>query len=346
MEVMSKQTDIIANNAATILKKIDLSELEGKTILVTGASGLIGIHFLACLKYVRDCFEKSFKVIGVVNREPLSFVKEFFDYEEAMMLQGDLTDIDFCRSLPKADYIIHAASYGQPIRFMENPLKTLKLNTLATFILFEKLKPEGKFLFISTSELYIGLSNPPFQETEIGIMMTNHPRSCYVEAKRCGETIVNVYREKGVDAKCVRLAAAYGPGTRLDDKRVISSFIQKAVNGDIRLLDHGKAVRAYCYVTDAVEIMWRVLLQGSDAIYNVGGIYKNTISELAKTIGAFMNVPVVFPDAPDEVNGSPVEAWLDMTKVQQEFEKTDYVPLEEGILQTIEWYRLLQNSNN
>ncbi|OYP21334.1 hypothetical protein CG709_08050, partial [Lachnotalea glycerini] len=104
-------------------------------------------------------------------------------------------------------------------------------------------------------------------------------------------------------------------------------------------------VRAYCYVTDAVEIMWEVLLHGIDAVYNVGGVYKNTISEVAKTIGKVMNVPVVYPDLTDEVNGSPEESWLDMTKVQREFIKTDYVALEEGILQTIEWYRLLQNSD-
>lgn len=340
---MSKQMDIITNDAVTILKNIDLSELGGKTILVTGASGLIGIHFLACLSQVRNNMVKPFKVIGVVNRDPLPFVKEFLAYEEACIIQGDLTDIDFCRSLPSADYIIHAASYGQPIRFMENPLKTLKLNTQATYILFEKLKPGGKFLFVSTSELYIGLINPPFKERDIGITNTNHPRACYIEAKRCGEAIVNVYRESGVDAKSVRLAAAYGPGTRQDDKRVISSFIQKAFHEEIKLLDHGRAVRAYCYVTDAVEIMWNVLLQGREAVYNVGGIYKNTIGEVANTVGEFMNVPVIYPDTIDEVNGSPGKSWLDMTKVQQEFGKTDYVSIEEGIRKTIEWYKVLQN---
>lgn len=338
---MSKESEIITNNAVTILKNLDLSELGGKTILVTGASGLIGIHFLACLKLVRNSMEKPFKVIGVVNREPLPHVKEFLDYEGGTLIQGDLTDIDFCKKLPYADYIIHAASYGQPIRFMQNPLKTLKLNTLATFILFEKLKPEGKFLFISTSELYIGLSNPPFKESDIGIANTNHPRACYIEAKRCGEVIVNIYRELGVDAKSVRLASAYGPGTRLDDKRVISSFIQKAFHNEIKLMDHGKAVRAYCYVTDAVEIMWKVLLDGKESVYNVGGITQKTIAELANTVGTFMNVPVLFPDSEDEVSGAPSKSWLDMSKVQQEFSKTKYVSLEEGILQTIEWYKLL-----
>ncbi|MDF2941983.1 MAG: hypothetical protein K0S01_841 [Herbinix sp.] len=342
---MSKYTDIIMKNAATILKSIDLSELEEKTILLTGASGLLGVHFLACLKLARDRMNKPFKIISVVNRDPLPYVRELLDYQEAEIIQGDLTDIDFCRNLPQADYIIHTASYGQPIRFMENPLKTLKLNTLATYILFEKLLPEGKFLFISTSELYIGLSNPPYKETEIGTTNTNHPRACYIESKRCGEAIVNVYREKGVNAKSVRLASTYGPGTRQDDKRVISSFIQKAFRSEIKLMDQGKAVRAYCYVTDAVEIMWKILLEGTEPIYNVGGVFKNTIAELALTTGTLMNVPVVFPDTPCEVQGSPEEAWLDMTKVQKEFGKTEYVTLEDGLLQTIEWYSLLQNTN-
>lgn len=341
---MNKQTDIINNNAVAILRNVDLSELEGKTILVTGASGLIGLHFLACLKQARNKMKVPFKVIGVVNQEPLPFIKEFFDYEEAVMMQGDLTNSKFCESLPKADYIIHAASYGQPIRFMENPLKTLKLNTITTFHLFEKLNQEGKFLFISSSEVYIGLTQPPFKEDEIGTISPSQLRACYVEAKRCGETIVNVYRQKGVDAKSVRLSAAYGPGTRIEDKRVISSFIQKAANKDLRLLDHGSAVRAYCYVTDAVEIMWNVLLQGKDAVYNVGGIYKNTIAQVAEIVGKLMEVPVRYPDITKEVNGSPEESWLDMTKVQEEFKKTEYVALEEGIRQTIEWYRLLQNA--
>lgn len=338
---MSKQAVLIKNNAFTILKNIDLSTLEGKTILITGASGLIGIHFLACLKQVRKQMKEPFHVVGIVNRKPLAFLTEFMDYEEALMLQGDLTDINFLKSLPNADIIIHAASYGQPIRFMENPIKTLKLNTLSTYFLFDKLNEGGKFLFVSSSEVYIGLTTPPFKEDEIGTITTNQARSCYVEAKRCGETIVNVYRRNGVDAKSVRLAATYGPGTRLDDKRVISSFIQKAFKNELKLLDQGRAVRAYCYVTDALEIMWNVLLRGNEEVYNVGGIYKNTIAQVAEIIGEFMEVRVGYPDMPDQVSGSPEESWLDMTKVKNEFNKTDYVMLEEGIRQTIEWYQVL-----
>ena len=97
--------------------------------------------------------------------------------------------------------------------FMQNPVKTLQLNTSTTLLLFEKLLPGGKFLFISTSELYSGLSHPPFTEQQIGTTNTTHPRACYIEGKRCGEAIVNAFREQGVNAKSARLALAYGPGT-------------------------------------------------------------------------------------------------------------------------------------
>lgn len=337
---MSRQSEAILNNARLILENVDLHPLEGKTILITGASGLIGMHFLASLKLFGKALKTPVKVIAVINSNPEPYLRELLNDTDEVY-QGDLTDIKFCESLPKADYIVHAASYGQPIRFMENPLKTLKLNTLATYILFEKLMPNGKFLFISSSELYIGLTDPPFNETQIGSLNTNHLRACYVEAKRCGETIVNAYRNIGVDAKSARLALAYGPGTKLGDKRVISSFIQKSFEGAITLLDYGTARRAYLYVTDAVEIMWRILLDGTDGIYNVGGVGVSSIADLAKTIGRLMDVPVNFPNNPEGVTGSPEASWLDMSKAGTEFGKENYVTLEQGLHNTIEWYRLL-----
>lgn len=336
---MGKETSIILRNARTILRSVDLNALHGKTILLTGASGLIGVHMCACIK---ESGIKPIKLCAVVNSDPLPFVHEVLDGIDAQIFKGDLTDPAFCASLPMADCIIHAAGYGQPIRFLENPLKTLKLNTLTTFALFDKLLPGGSFLFLSTSEVYTGLATPPFDETKIGTTDPSHPRACYIEAKRCGEAIVNVFRAQGLDAKSARLALAYGPGTRLGDKRVISSFIQKGFDGKIVLLDHGQARRAFCYVTDAVEIMWHILLKGTEAVYNVGGVHDRSIAELAQAVGTLMNVPVAFPDIQQGVKGGPVQAWLDMTKATAEFGKQTFVPLEDGLAQTIEWYSALR----
>lgn len=343
---MRKLAEIIMDNSEGIMNRIDLREVEGKTVLLTGASGLLGLHFLACLKHAALGMANPVKVVAVVNREPLPHVRDLLDYEGTRILQGDLADFDFCRSLPQANYIIHTASYGQPIRLMENPIPTLKLNTTATLALFEKLLPEGKFLFVSTSELYTGLQHPPFKETDIGTTNTNHPRSSYIEAKRCGEAIVNAYRAKGVAAKSARLGLAYGPGTRSDDKRAISSFIQKALNGELALLDQGKAIRAYCYVTDVVEIMWNILLRGTDPVYNVGGISRMTIAEIAQTIGSLVKAPVKFPAHAEVVKGAPDAVWLDMTKAKNEFGKTNYVTVEEGLKKTIGWYKALSEAHS
>jgi UDP-glucuronate decarboxylase len=338
---MSKLADMILEDAENIIRNVDVSEIQGKAVLVTGASGLIGGYFLASLKQASFKMARPFKLTAVMKREPLPYLREFLDYDGASVVCGDLTDQEFCKSLPQADYIIHAAGYGQPGRFMENQVKTLQLNTSATFSLFEKLLPQGKFLFISSSEVYGGLARSPYRESEIGTTNTTHHRACYIEGKRCGEAIVNAYRAKGVQAKSARLALAYGPGTRLDDRRVINSFIMKALHGRIDLIDRGESNRTYCHVSDAVEIMWKILLAGSEPVYNVGGISRITIADLACMIGNILHVPVVFPSDPKKLEGAPDEVWLDMAKVQNEFHKTGYVSMEEGLRRTIEWNKAL-----
>ncbi|MBI2476224.1 MAG: NAD-dependent epimerase/dehydratase family protein [Candidatus Taylorbacteria bacterium] len=338
---MNELATIIKNDVLEILPKIDFRELDGKTILLTGASGLIGTYFLATLRELRNKGVKMDIVAVVQNKFP-----EYLSYfgENVGFVQGDLTNAKLMASLPQADYIIHAAGYGQPGKFLENPLKTMGLNTTVTIALFQKLKKGGKFLFMSTSEVYSGLETTPYGEDMIGTTNTAHPRACYIEGKRCGEAIVNAERAQAVDAKSARLSLAYGPGTKPGDKRVINAFIEKALRGKLTLLDHGEVKRTYCYVSDAVEILWRILLFGKEPIYNVGGAGTITIADLAKKIGKLLKVPVVFPAVSRSENlgaGAPLDTQLDMTRVKNEFKKTDYVPLDEGLSRTVEWQKIL-----
>lgn len=342
---MNKLSEIIIKDAENILEKVDLSELEGKSILITGASGLIGTYFLACLKILSEK-KKIGKITAVCNNQYPIYLNDLINYPEIEVLTGDLTDYEFCQKLPVADYIIHAAGYGQPGRFMENQIKTLKLNTETTFRLFDKLKDNGKFLFLSTSEVYSGLTTSPHKESEIGLTNTTHSRSCYIEAKRCGEAICNAHRTKGVQAKSARLSLAYGPGTKPDDLRALNSFIQKALQGKIELLDEGVAKRTYCYISDAIEIMWKILLFGKEPVYNVGGFSSITIADLAQKIGKYLDVPVAFPKkSSGKISGAPIDVSLDMTKVKNEFGKTEYVAFDEGLERTIEWQKILYNLN-
>ncbi len=332
--------DILMCDAEAVCGKLDLSALHGKAVMVTGASGLLGTHFLACLRKLSEK-KNDINTIAVMRSSPPAYINYLLDCGNSRIFCGDIGENGFLSSLPEADYIIHAAGYGQPGRFMENPVNTIKINTTGSFGLINKLRPEGKFIFVSTSELYSGLAIPPYSEFQIGTTNTTHPRACFIEAKRCGEAICNAYRQKGVQAKSARLSLAYGPGVRTGDKRVINIFIEKAlVEKEINMLDRGRAMRTYCYISDAVYMLWRILMDGKEPIYNVGGISRISIAGLAEKIGRITKVPVRMPDSDKTgLTGAPEDVCLDITKFEREFHPMSFVPIDEGLSHTVEWMR-------
>jgi len=144
-------------------------------LLITGYAGLVGSNICKVL-------ERDYPDIEVTK-------VKFDEWVEGMAYNT-------------FDYILHCAGYGQPQMFAKDKIKTIHINTDNIPVLFSTLKPEGKFLFISTSELYSGLKMPlgGYAETDIGTTTPQHPRACYIEGKRCGEGIVTAYREQGYDA--------------------------------------------------------------------------------------------------------------------------------------------------
>src|SRR5262249_10287771 len=144
---------------------------------------------------------------------------------------------------PVPDYVIHAAGYGQPARFRSEPLNTLRINTTTTDRLISQMAPEGRFLFVSSSEVYSGCAAAD-KIDDIGNTDPYHPRAAYIEGKRAGEAIVNAWRNTGVAAMSARVCLAYGPGVKSDDQRAMSEIIRQAlVDKKIRLRDRGDAVR-------------------------------------------------------------------------------------------------------
>jgi UDP-glucuronate decarboxylase len=336
----NRLVDILATDAHHSIKGVDLSILKGKTMLITGASGIVGTYLLAGLKNAG-----LKKVYTVCHSTPENYWQELCARVDATVIQGDLTDVHFLAGLPAVDFIIHAAGYGQPGKFMTNPQKTIALNTTSTQGLLSKLNPGGSFLFLSSSEVYSGLTIPPFVETDIGTTGPDHPRACYIEGKRCGEAIVNTARSQGIKALSARLSLAYGPGVKTDDKRVLNSFIARALTErKIEMMDAGEALRTYCYVTDAVRMMWNILLHGKDATYNVGGTSRTTIADLARMIGDALKVPVSIPqNTTQALSGAPDDVRLDLTKYENEFGAIDFVSLEEGLRRSISWQKELRS---
>ena len=338
---------ILINDAINVSQRVDFKRLKNKSILITGCTGLIGINLISSLRVLCKANEGPSKIVCAAHTSLESISESLFDFQEAIVVNGDLSeDIDFLKKNGPFDFIVHSAGYGQPGKFMADPVKTLALNTKCTLDLFSLLNKGGSFLFISTSEVYSGLEQSPYKESQIGTTNTDHQRACYIEAKRCGEAICNAYSTKNVFAKSARVALCYGPGTKRDDHRVLNQFIQRALEDKvISLQDMGLAKRTYCYVSDTIEILWNILLHGKSPIYNVGGHSRTTIAELARLIGSILNVPVVFPSAEKDMVDAPMDVSLDMRLVETEFSKKTYVSLEEGLRATIEFQKSLYTNN-
>lgn len=308
-----------------------------KSVLVTGASGLIGCYFVTLFQEINREFGTEIKVFASTKSGifPIEVSKE------TSVILGDLTNHEVLNQLPTFDLIVHAAGYGQPGKFLSNFKKTMELNSTVTLRLTDHLNDHGQFLFLSTSEIYSGLSNPPFSEFEVGTTNTNHERAPYIEGKRFGEAVVSKlkYTNRQITGYSARLALAYGPGTKIGDSRVLYSFVNDALKfGKISMLDTGQAMRTYCYVLDAMEMFLAILQNGEDDIYNVGGNSRLTIAQLAKQIASITGAELEIPSGNDPfLKSAPTDVWLDLQKIMKIRESSSFVPIEEGLSRTVSW---------
>lgn len=337
--------DLIDSECRSIIEKIDFSSLKDKKILITGASGIMGVYMLSCLKGVKK--DLNIGIFCWVNNEIDPVFKELFD--GCHIIKGDICDErllkevhdSLCEIRGGFDFIFHAAGYAQPNKFLENKIKTIELNTFSTTKLFKMLNKGGTFVFMSTSEVYSGIDNNNITENEIGNSRPDHPRSCYIEGKRCGESICHAFAGENAKVKIIRLSLAYGPGTKKNDQRVLNSLFQKAFEkGRIDLLDSGSSLRTYGYISDIIEMVWNISLFGNQIVYNVAGDSRTSILELANTIGDLTGVEVKAPK--DDVNslaGTPKNVNLSLDRYFSEFNKIEFIPLREGLRRTMEWQK-------
>lgn len=304
---------LLARNAEMSVGGIDLSPLSGKDVLVTGSTGLIGVNLMAAL-VLAECGN----VDGAQRQHP-------------------------CGTLKAYDYIIHAAGYAQPSKFMAEPMETVGLNTTLLMTLLGKLKHGGRLVFLSSSEVYSGSPKILHSEDDIGTTKPSHQRGVYIEAKRCGEAVCHAARAAGTWAAIARVSLAYGPGVKAGDTRVMSEFISQAMrNDEIVLKDGGSDRRTYCYVSDTVQMILNILLRGKQSVYNVGGHGEISIVGLARKIGDAMKVPVRVPrNVTQSESGAPPHVTVDMSRYCREFGTPTLVSLDAGLPWTIAWHRAL-----
>jgi nucleoside-diphosphate-sugar epimerase len=260
------------------------SEFAGKTILITGVNGFLPAYIAETFLYFNEKISsEKIKIIGLARNRARA-ENRFSSYHGRSDLKLIVQDV--CTPIvleDKIDYIIHAASQASPKYYSKDPVGTLSANILGTCNLLKLAQDnsvEG-FLFFSSGEVYgeVATSQIPTKESDYGYIDPTNIRSCYGESKRMGETMcVSWFHQYGVPTKIVRPFHTYGPGMSLDDGRVYADFIASILNNrDIVMKSDGSAIRAFCYLADAVQGFLTVLLKGDKGqAYNIGNDHCET----------------------------------------------------------------------
>jgi UDP-glucuronate decarboxylase len=326
----------------------DIYKLEGKTVLLTGGAGFLGKYYVALFIYLnQNVFKNPAKLIVLDNfitgdeslitgDEGIKFIKH--DVNEDFECEEDI------------DYIIHAAGIASPLYYIKFPLETMDSTIfgLRKMLDFARKKNVNSFAYFSSSEVYGSPddANVPTKEDYHGNVSFSGPRACYDEGKRIGETICGIYhREFGIPIKMIRPFNIYGPGMRVDDYRVISNFLTKALKSEpITVHGNGEFTRTFCYITDGIAGFMKVLLRGQDGhAYNIGNSNEEiSMYDLAhrvkNTIGDHVQVDLV--ESPHVYSkDNPRRRCPDLTKSREHLNYEPRVSLEEGIRRTTDWYR-------
>lgn len=256
-----------------IRQPVNWEKLKNKTVMVTGASGMIGSYFVRTLLKLNQEKQMNIHVVCVA-RNIKKIGEDVLSDEAAEILSHDVTKpFEYEKDI---DYIIHAASPASPLIMQDHPVETIAANVLGTYYTLElarEKKAEG-YMFISSREIY---GQPDegqefFTEDTYGFVDPLNPRSCYPEGKKAAETMCASYQaEYGLNVKAARLAHTYGPGMSIYDGRVQADFLKNVLfHEDIVMKSEGLPVRTYTYIADAIAGMFLVMLNGMDIAYNIG----------------------------------------------------------------------------
>ena len=303
-------------------------------IVITGAAGFIGSHLAETL------LDRGFSVIGIDNllTGDLANIAHLRD-RDFQFIRHDVTtyiDVD-----GPVDYVLHWASPASPIDYLELPIQTLKVGSLGTHKALGLAKAKGAgFVIASTSEVYGDPLEHPQKETYWGNVNPIGPRGVYDEAKRFAEAMTVAYRRfHKVDTKIVRIFNTYGPRMRIKDGRAVPAFISQALlNEDVTVFGDGKQTRSFCYITDLVDGIIRLMLSKETGPINIGNPQEMTIEQIARTIIEMTGSKsqIIYKPLPTD---DPKVRQPDITLAQTLLGWQPKVPLDQGLGRTIDYFK-------
>ncbi|WP_298515424.1 UDP-glucuronic acid decarboxylase family protein [uncultured Kordia sp.] len=309
-------------------------------ILITGAAGFLGSHL--CDRFINE----GYHVIGMDNliTGDIRNIEHLFHLKEFQFYHHDVTK--FVHVPGKLDYILHFASPASPIDYLKIPIQTLKVGSLGTHNLLGLAKEKkARILIASTSEVYGDPLVHPQHEEYYGNVNTIGPRGVYDEAKRFQESITMAYhRFHGLETRIVRIFNTYGPRMRLNDGRVIPAFIGQALRGeDLTVFGDGTQTRSFCYITDQVEGIFRLLMSDYVEPINIGNPHEITIGEFAEEIIKLTGTTqkVIYKELPVD---DPLQRKPDIRKAKEILNWEPKVGRSEGMRRTYEYFKSLPES--
>jgi dTDP-glucose 4,6-dehydratase len=303
-------------------------------VVITGAAGFIGSHLSEAL------LDRGASVVGIDNllTGDLANIAHLRDRDFQLIRHDVTTYIDVEGPV---DFVLHWASPASPVDYLELPIQTLKVGALGTHKALGLAKAKGAtFLIASTSEVYGDPLEHPQKESYWGNVNPIGPRGVYDEAKRFAEAMTVAYRRfHGVDTKIVRIFNTYGPRMRVNDGRAVPAFMSQALrNEDVTVFGDGRQTRSFCYVSDLVEGIIKLMHAPVNDPVNIGNPQELTIEQIARRIIEMTGSKsrIVYQPLPED---DPKVRKPDITRARTLLGWEPTVSLEEGLGKTIDYFR-------
>lgn len=304
-------------------------------ILITGGAGFIGSHLSDYL------IEKGHQIVAIDNliTGNIKNVEHLFGNVNFKFIKHDVTN--YIHVPGKVDAVMHFASPASPIDYLKFPIPTLKVGALGTHKVLGLAKEKNaRFMLASTSEVYGDPLVNPQPETYWGNVNPIGPRGVYDEAKRFAEAMAMAYqRYHKMKVRIVRIFNTYGPRMRKHDGRAIPEFINQALkNKPVTVFGKGRQTRSFCFVSDLVEGLYRLLMSDFNEPVNIGNPHEITLNELAKTIIKLTGSKskIIYKPLPED---DPKVRRPDITRAKKILKWMPSVPLEQGLKSTIEYFK-------